>query len=245
MDEWKTMMKGVVSKLQRRGTEAEVAKAMEGILEDAAKPVTPERISHGCSQVGVQLSAKQSRAMMALIGAQRPARTDRSAPSVSEVVSIVHRLLSPPDSPGGAGKNRAVAAFREGWDTSPEIELWRTTVRRYRWIDLQRESIETVHTMSGKRSKEKTEEEKRLDIEHTTFFFTPDCTFVSRWELVQVLVLVFTAIIVPLRCAIEPRFPQVSLPLACLRSSFWVLSTTTNWQSGTPHVQSRFRSDRF
>ena len=99
------------------------------------------------------------------------------------------------------------AVFHGYWETPAALELWRCALRRYLWLDILHETIEMNHTMSGKRSSKKTENELRREVAERQFYFTPDAPAIVRWELFQVLVLIFTAIIVPLRAG----FDQIDL----------------------------------
>jgi hypothetical protein len=102
-------------------------------------------------------------------------------------------------SPGAA----VVGGWRKQVSDVNAIEQWRTVVRRYLWLDLLHDTIDQSRTMQGRKSHAQTEQEVRDEIEKRFFFFAPDDNFVSSWQLFQVLVLVFTAIIVPLRAGFD------------------------------------------
>ena len=83
------------------------------------------------------------------------------------------------------------------------VENWRTLVRRFLWLDMLHDTIDQHQTLQGRKKNTSTEADIRQEISTRCFFFEPDAPFVSQWQLFQVLVLLFTAIIVPLRAGFD------------------------------------------
>lgn len=115
------------------------------------------------------------------------------------------------DSARGAG-TESVASWRQQVSEMNAIEAWRTAVRRYLWLDRLHEEITDIQSMHGGHRRAKTDEDIRLEIAARRFFFAPDGDFITRYQLLQVLVLIFTAIVIPLRASFgqidfeHPRF---------------------------------------
>ena len=118
-------------------------------------------------------------------------------------------LLTPADTAAEA------SLFPVSGDSPPEVELWRTGVRRYLWLELMHTTIDDnkiMHGARGKGAEAEAEEKVRKEIAERPFFFTPDDGLRARWDLIQVFVLLVTAIVVPMRVSFDlidkgwPRF---------------------------------------
>ena len=99
--------------------------------------------------------------------------------------------------------SRQVISWRQQVSDVDAIEQWRALVRRFLWLDMLHDRIDQHRTMQGRKTHEQTEADVRLEISARCFFFAPDAPFVNQWQLFQVLVLVVTAILVPLRAGFD------------------------------------------
>jgi hypothetical protein len=96
-----------------------------------------------------------------------------------------------------------VESWRQQVSDVDAIEHWRTLIRRFLWLDMLHDRIDDSRTLQGHKKHTQTEADARQEISKRVFFFAPDAPFVNQWQLFQVLVLVFTAIIVPLRAGFD------------------------------------------
>eukprot|EP01043_Picozoa_sp_COSAG02_P045755 COSAG02_NODE_4217_length_5620_cov_17.851476_4_plen_772_part_00 len=159
-------------------------------------PVSWCLIQPGLKRLGIgTITQQQARAMFLMVQSSDQREGDhQSGKTVSEFSAQLYSLLLVP------GKDGNPPLFHA--DDSAEIALWRTLVRRYLWLKLMHNTISASKTMHGARGQSQmVEEEKRMKakIRRRTCFFEPDAGFRMQWDLVQVCVLLLTAVIVPLR----------------------------------------------
>ena len=99
---------------------------------------------------------------------------------------------------------RQLESWRQQVADVDAIEQWRALVRRFLWLDMLHNTIDEHRTMQGRKAAyTPTEADIRLEISTRCFFFAPDAPFVNKWQLFQVVVLVITAILVPLRAGFD------------------------------------------
>ena len=163
----------------------------------AGPRIRQDLIVPALSKLGMDLSAAQAQAMFGRVNALRGGG-QVEAPVLNEMVDLLHSALQAP----GEDEQR-VLLFPGDWESDDALELWRTGVRRYLWLDLLHETIESKKMMHGQRNSGPTEEEVRKELEERCMFWAPDAPLVERWQLFQVFVLIFTAIIVPMRAGFD------------------------------------------
>jgi hypothetical protein len=100
-------------------------------------------------------------------------------------------------------EGQEVESWRQQVSDVDAIEQWRTLVRRFLWLDMLHDMIDDQRTLKGHKKHTQSEADIRHEISKRFFFFAPDAPFVNQWQLFQVLVLVITAIIVPLRAGFD------------------------------------------
>lgn len=99
--------------------------------------------------------------------------------------------------------NNHLQNWRQQLSDVNAIEQWRTLIRRFHWLDVLHDTIDQRRTMQGRKMHTLSEADIRKEISARSFFYTPDAPFIAKWQLFQVLVLVITAIIVPLRAGFD------------------------------------------
>ena len=170
-----------------------------------ANSVSWKLVQPGCSRLGVGgmtgITEKQARAMYQMC---RP-RDERGEGEqkyqdikpIEEFSEQLYELLIP------EGHSHPPLFVPEDSD---EVALWRTLIRRYLWLNLMHNTINDSKIMHGARGQSQEVEQER-DIKNQIAarkcFFQADVGFRARWDLVQVFVLLVTAIVVPMRVGFD------------------------------------------
>lgn len=194
-------------------------------------PVSWSLIPAGLKRLGIgirqTITQQQARALFHMV---RPSDQRGGEPQSGETVANfsaqLYSLLLVP------GKDGTPPLF---WaDDSAEIALWRTLVRRYLWLKLMHNTISASKTMHGARGQSQVvEEEKRMraKIRRRTCFFEADAGFRMQWDLVQVAVLLLTAVVVPLRVgftAMDENDPKFWFGFDAVSDAYFIVDIIIN-----------------